>query len=52
MEIIFNKVFISDPNFRYTQYFTFENFLLTFCILLTVIAIFIIIPDIFRDENL
>lgn len=52
MEDVFSKVFISDPNFRYTQYLTFENFLITFCILLTVIAIFMIIPDIFSDENL
>ena len=49
---MFDKVFISDPNFRYTQYLTFENFLLVLCFLLTVIAIFLIIPDIFSDENL
>lgn len=52
MEAVFSKVFISDPSFRYMQYLTFENCLLTFCILLTVIAILIIIPDIFSDKNL
>ena len=52
MEAVFSKVFISDPNFRYTQYLTFENFLLTICVLLTAIAIFLIIPDVFSNENL
>ena len=49
---MFEKVFISDPDFKYTQYFTFENFLLAFCVLLTIAVIFIIIPDIFTDEKL
>lgn len=49
---MFEKVFISDANFKYTQYFTFENFLLAFCVALTIAAIFIIVPDIFTDEEL
>lgn len=51
MEAVFSKVFISDPSFRYTQYLTFENCLLALCVLLTAIAIFLIIPDIFSDED-
>ena len=48
---MFEKVFISDPDFKYTQYFTFENFLLAFCVFLTIAAFFIIILD-FIDEKL
>ena len=49
---MFEAVFISDPNFKYTQYFTFENFLLAFCVAVTIAVIFIIISDIFTDEQL
>lgn len=40
MKAVFSKVFISDPDFQYTQYLTFENFLLTLCVFITVVAIF------------
>lgn len=49
---MFDKVFISDPDFKYMQYFTFQNFLLAFCIIVTISAIFLIIPDLFTEENL
>ncbi len=49
---MFDKVFISDPNFQFTQYFTFENVFLFFLFLITVGAIFALIPDLFSDQNL
>lgn len=49
---MFDTPFISDPNFQYTQYFTFENFLLAFCVIVTIFVIFLIIPDLFTDEDL
>lgn len=49
---MFEKVFISDPNFKYTQYLTFDNFLLALCFVVTISAIFFIILDTLNNKNL
>ncbi|MDY6456013.1 hypothetical protein [Acinetobacter faecalis] len=49
---MFDKVFISDPDFKYMQYLTLENLLLAFCFIFIVYLILFIIPDFFTEENL
>lgn len=42
---MFEKVFISDPNFQYTQYFTFENFLLLLYVCIAISFLIFLITD-------
>ena len=49
--LMFDTVFISDPNFKYNQYLNFENLLLFFCVGVTISVTLILISELIPPKK-